>query len=209
MSPNSSEERSIDPLEEVTFVEQRNDPRDCKSSAWDTYSFDRIGFAFVLLASVFFPILSVLSFLSSNIPLWKDIGEIALATIAAVSAVFALLSVRESVRTRKTSVAPELLVGVRGGEKVGVVNIGEGPAHELSVDVSVAQNGEPVNQKPDDAVVLVDDFHSLNLDGLVEEDLDSFWVDMTYASGVGQGYTVTRKVTGVECVENALANHQP
>lgn len=155
-------------------------------------------------------LLAKLFFISAIISLKLESGDIALATIAAVSAVFALLSVRENIRTRNANFAPELLFGVRD-RSIGIANVGEGPAHELTVNVSIEQDGKAVNENPDDAIVLVDNFHEIerkdwedNGEELKSEDLDCFFVNMEYASGVGQGYCVTRKVTGTERVKEAL-----
>jgi hypothetical protein len=61
-----------------------------------------------------------------------------LVSIALYSAVFTLLSVRETIRGREHNVAPTLFLGTKRSEEIGIVNLGEGPAHQLSVHYEVS-----------------------------------------------------------------------
>ncbi|USZ67438.1 hypothetical protein NGM10_11950 [Halorussus salilacus] len=110
-------------------------------------------------------------------------------TITLLTSVFTLLSVRESKRDREASVEPTLFVGKRG-EKYGLLNLGSGPAHELSVAIAYnsRKDWKELESKRG-SILRVDDFLSLETEERPE------YVHMEYRSNVGyKEYNVTREV---------------
>jgi len=111
---------------------------------------------------------------------------------ASIATAFALLSVRESKRNREADVAPTLFIGTNTEGDYGILNIGNGPAHELSVKVTPDKESEG-NIMLEGEVLRVDDFRRIESDG--EPDI----VKMEYRSSVGKKYdNVTRKVLSAE-----------
>ncbi|WP_224269979.1 hypothetical protein [Haloprofundus salinisoli] len=127
MSSNSSSD-STDEVELInqTSISDRNRLSEFSIGTFDGVSVLLVGTAVVV--GLLFYIHSIQESIS--------IQDVSLVVIALLSAIFTLLSVRESKRTREASVAPTLFIGVQNNSRVGVLNLGKGPAHELSVTVS-------------------------------------------------------------------------
>ncbi|UPW00995.1 hypothetical protein M0R88_02580 [Halorussus gelatinilyticus] len=143
----------------------------------DRYSFDRIS----LLSAVIL-VAAMLLF----IYIFKIELRVAVTFIAAF---FTLLSVRESKRNREVDVAPTLFVGIDSDGKYGILNLGNGPAHELSVDATT----EKEDVELEGEVLCVDGFLPLKTDARPKT------VEMEYRSNVGKKYDdVTRKVPSDE-----------
>lgn len=120
-----------------------------------------------------------------------DVQGAILITIALMSAVFTLLSVRESKRDREASVAPTLFIGKRDGGEYGILNLGNGPAHELTVKVAATKPDDWNDVEPEigNKILCVDGFLPLGREEAPKS------VRMTYRSNVGyKEYDVTRAV---------------
>lgn len=117
----------------------------------------------------------------------------ALLLIGGYSAVFTFLSVRQNIRARENEVAPTLFMSARDGE-LGVVNVGKGTAHQLSVAYSIIQDYDESEfvQTGDD------EFELLEENGIVP--VDEFTPFIDDDRGSKERFKGKREGTGYEVV---------
>lgn len=168
---------------EATSVRQRS-VRDSKriTNKWEKKtSFDRIALVFVVSAL----------FASLGLLLAFGVQAALPSTIALVTSVFTLFSVRESKRDREANVAPTLFVGKRR-EEYGILNLGNGPAHDLSVKVRETRPADWDGIEPQcNGEILRTDNNFLSLETESQPD----YVHLEYRSNVRyRKYNVTRRV---------------
>lgn len=197
MSTNLRMQELEDSAREITLLRQQSiedDKQFSGSSLLDReftnhlekISFDKITLGFVL-GVLFFGITLVVNRSNPFLPFQADP---LLTTITLMTSVFTLLSVRESKRDREASVAPTVFVGKQQG-KYGIINLGKGPAHELTVKVKdeCPTDWDDVDPKCNGQILRADD------DFLSLQETRPKYVRFEYRSNLGyKEYNVTRKV---------------
>ena len=127
---------------EVDLLSQRTVPNKTRWSKIAAGSFDGLS-VFLVLSAFLVPIILVAlwGIIGNYLPFLKAgpyRGNLIAFSIASLSAVFTLLSIREKKRDREASTAPALFVGKRD-ENYVIANLGAGPAHELTVKVAAEE----------------------------------------------------------------------
>ncbi|MFC4548740.1 MULTISPECIES: hypothetical protein [Halorussus] len=170
---------------EVDLLSQRTVPNKTYWSKIAAGSFDRLS-VFLVLSAFLVPIIlaALWGTIGNHLPFLKAgpyRGNLIAFSIASLSAVFTLLSIREKKRDREASVGPTLFVAKRGDE-YGIVNLGAGPAHELTVQVADehVDDWEHHSSVETDKILRVgDDFLSLDTEDEPRE------VRMVYRTNLG------------------------
>lgn len=188
MSSERDEKQINESKQEAEPVRQQS-PRDMsrldKVASWynNQNSFDKIAFYLVSAVFLIFVVIFIADFLILDVQ--ENMFHIFVASIATV---FTLLSVRESKRDREGNVAPTLVVGKTDEGEYGILNLGEGPAHELSARVATDRPDDWGDIEPEKEGEI------LRVGGFLPIDGEPDWVKMEYRSNVGKKYNYTREV---------------
>jgi hypothetical protein len=163
-----------------------------ESGAGRIGSFDMITIMLVI-ASVVVPTILVFALSVFDTP-FSPGESIIIVLISAVSIVVTTISVREQKRSRESSVAPTLFIGTNGDD-VGIVNVGNGPAHRLSVEKTEDGTGPSRVKEVENSVIRVGDLLPVDTD-TSPTDLDEFLcLEFEYRSNVGyKSYSSSRRV---------------
>ncbi|WP_158058165.1 hypothetical protein [Halorussus halophilus] len=115
-------------------------------------------------------------------------GNFLAVSTACFSAIFTVLAIRETKRNREARHAPTLFLAIRNGKELGLKNIGNGPAHELTVEDREISDESLV----ENAIVEADGFISLepeDAEDRILERAEPIQVKMSYGDCLGVEHT--------------------